>query len=255
VKRATERALRPAAGFTLLEVIIAVTLVALMSVVIWSAFRISIASWSRGTADIDVNQRRRTILDLVKKQMASIYGVIAPVNIESGGTVYPIFWGERDSVQFVSLVSLRFQDNPGLTLVSYDLVADNGAAGSYALVEREQPYLGMDPTRESLFDRSDENSVAIFENLTSFSFEYLDPGGQDRPPQWIQAWNPRDMGRLPTAIRVNMIAHDAGRMVTRQIVAPIPATPYDPRLTFVNPLQNPLQGRPTRPREDDPRAR
>jgi len=247
---------KSAQGFTLLEVLVSITLVAMMAVMLWSAFRMSLTSWSRGTADIDVNQRRRTLLDLAKKQMASIFGVLSTVNLETGGgMIYPIFWGDREAVQFVSLVSLRFQDNPGLTLVEYELVRDNGPTTTFSLVEHERPYLGNDPGRESLFDRNDENAVALFENLTSFSFEYLDPGAQDRGPRWLDSWNPREMGRLPTAMRLSMIARDAGRPVTRQIVVPILATPFDARPGTFNSV-NPLESRPTRrPREDDPRTR
>ena len=239
------------AGFTLLEVIVSVTLVAAMAVAIWSVFRISLQSWSRGTSDIDSNQRHRSILDLVQKQMASIYGVTAPINIESGGIIYPIFWGDRESVQFVSLVSLRFQDNPGLTLVSYELRPDS-EAGQYQLIEREEPYVGIDPSRESFFDRHDETVVMVFENLTTFSFEYFDPGNplQQRPPRWVDSWNPREQGRMPSALSLTMIARErSGRTFSRHMVVPLQAMPFDPRL-FVNPLDS----RPRRPRDDDPRA-
>lgn len=243
---------RREAGFTLLEVIVSVTLVAAMAVAIWSVFRISLQSWSRGTADIDSNQRHRSILDLVKKQLASIYGVTAPINIESGGVIYPIFWGDRESVQFVSLVSLRFHDNPGLTLVSYELRRNQDPA-TFQLIEREERYIGVDPSRESFFDRHDETVVMVFDNLTSFSFEYLDPGNplQQMPARWVDGWNPREAGRLPVAMSLTMIAREpSGRTFSRHMVVPILATPIDPRLSFVNPLDS----RPRRPRDDDPRA-
>ena len=97
-------------GFTLLEMIIAVTLVAMLAVSIWGVFRISIESWKRGTEYIDANQRHRTILDLVKKQMASTYGLIAPVDLRTGGARYPLFAGTESSLQFISLNAARKAD-------------------------------------------------------------------------------------------------------------------------------------------------
>jgi len=237
-------------GFTLLELIISVTLVAMMAVILWSVFGITISSWRRGTAFIDVNQRHRTILDLVKKQMASTYGVIETADVQTPGSAYPVFTGAPESMQFVSLSSLRFFENPGLTMVSYDLVRDG--EGQLTLVEREEQYLGLDPARESIFDRKDEVTVPIFENLVSFHFEYYDPGTQVVPARWVNEWDSKGLGRMPVAVSLTMVSQDrAGGTFSRQMIVPIQAKPYDARLSFVNPLES---NRPRRPNEDDPRS-
>ncbi len=231
----TNRMYRRQEGFTLLEIIVAVTLVALMAVGLWAVLRISISSWKRGTEFIDANQRNRAILDLVKKQMASTYGLIAPVDLQSGGVIYPIFAGSGDSVQFISLSSLRFLENPGLTMVSYDVARDR--QGGYALVEREAQYLGMDPTREGITDRRDETLINIFDNLTGFTFEYFDPGTPDTPAQWVREWDAKETGRMPTAISMTMTALDSsGSNFSRHMVIPINARPYDPSMNFTNPF-------------------
>jgi general secretion pathway protein J len=236
-------------GFTLLEIVIAVTLVALMAVALWSVFRISLTSWTRGSEFIDAHQRHRSVLDLVNRQMASTFGPIAPIDLQTGGAIYPIFVGKSDSVQFVSLSSLRFMDNPGLTLVSYDVV--RGDQGTYTLVEREEQYRGLDPSRESIFDRNDEIVTPIFENLISFSFEYFDSGSNQRPAGWVSEWSGREAGRLPEAISMTMVLRDAsGGQLNRHMVVPIMARHVDPRLAFVNPFDT----RPRRFSDDDPRS-
>jgi len=227
-------------GFTLIETVIAVTLVAMMAVGLWSAFRVSLASWKRGTDSVDANQRHRSVVDLVKKQMASIYAVIAPIDLQTGGTVYPVFAGTDSSVQFISLNSLRFYEHPGLTMVSYDVEQDR--SGAYSLVEREAQYLGLEPGRESFFDRDTTQPFVVFENLTSFSFEYFDRGDSDRPARWVTEWDAKEMTELPAAISMTMVSQDAkGETISRHMVVPIMSQPYDPRLNFVNPFE-------TRPR-------
>ena len=224
-------------GFTLLEIVVAVTLVAMMAVGLWAALRISINSWKRGTEVVDANQRNRSILDMVKKQMASIYGITAPVDLQKGGPVYPIFSGAEESVQFISLNSLRFMENPGLTMVSYDVARDS--RGNFELVEREAQYLGMDASRESIFDRNEERVIIIFDNLLSFSFEYFDPWTTEQPSRWVKSWDPSETGRLPTAISMTMSLRDSsGALFNRHMVVPIIAKPYDPRLNFINPFDN-----------------
>lgn len=228
-------------GFTLLEMIIALTLVAMMSVTLWGVLRISIRSWQAGTDSIDNNQQHRVTLDLVQKQMASIYGLMTPVDPQRGGPAYPIFAGSEMGLQCISLNSLFFQENPGLTMVSYEVARDR--RGNYSLVEREQRYLGIDPLRESLFDRKDLRTTVIFDNLISFAFEYFDPGSTDRPSQWLREWSTKDLLRLPAAISMTMIALDPnGERFSRHMVIPVLAKPYDPRLSFVNPFENRVVG-------------
>ncbi len=232
------RRTRPAdMGFTLLETVIAVTLVAMMAVGLWSVFRISLASWKRGTESIDANQRHRSMVDLVKKQMASIYGVLAPLDPQTGGVIYPLFAGTESSVQFISLNSLRFYENAGLTSASYDVERD--LAGAFNLVQREQQFLGTDPGRESFFDRNTLEPLPVFQDLTSFKFEYFDPGTADRPARWVSSWDAREARQMPAAISMTMVSQDAnGETISRHLVVPILARPNDPRPNFVNPFDS-----------------
>jgi hypothetical protein len=208
----------------------------MLAATLWGVFRVSIESWKRGTEFIDANQRHRTLLDLVKKQMASTYGLIAPADPLTGGKPYPLFAGSEASLQFISLTSLRFFENPGLTMVSYDVLPNE--RGNLALYEREERYLGFDPDPEFFLARTEERAVEIFDNLVSFMFEYFDPGDNQRPPQWLSQWNAKEIGRLPTAISMTMISLDReGNRFSRHLVVPVMAKPYDPRLRFVNPFE------------------
>lgn len=227
-------------GFTLIEIVVAVTLVAMMAVSLWAVFRISVRSWRQGTEFMDTNQRHRTILDLVKKQMASVCGVLVPADpaLGMGAGVHPVFAGAESSVQFISLNSLRFQENPGLTMVSYDVVEDR--RGDYSLVEREERYLGPDSSLESTANGAEAKTTTIFENLTSFMFEYFDPGTRERPAQWVKDWDAVETGTLPAAISMTMISRDPkGRIFNRHMVVPVMAEPFDPRRNFVNPFVAP----------------
>jgi len=211
-------------GFTLVEILVAVTLVAMMAVGLWAALRIGINSWARGTENIDASQRNRSIMDLVRKQIGSTYGAVAPVDLLTGTAAYPIFSGSETSVQFISLCSLRFHDNPGLTMVSYDVVQN--AQGDYELVQKEAKYLGLNPERQDYFINSTEQALTIFSNLESFKFEYFDPGDQTAGPQWVSSWDPHETQRLPTAISMTFVTRDTRTgTLARQMVVPIIAKP------------------------------
>lgn len=244
-------------GFTLVEMLIAVTLVALMALALWSVLRLTVTSWQHATASIDANQRHRATLDLVEKQLASVSALIPPPDPQLGLWQSPIFLGSETGVEFVSLCALRFRDNPGLTIVSYGVV--QGSGGDYSLVERESRYLGGDPTEDAGLDQGEEPTVTIFDHLASAVFEYYDPGALDRPAQWVKEWDALDYGSLPAAIRISMIAREAnGATQTRQVVVPISAEPENAQLNFVNPVGGgPGTGRGPgrRGRENDPRTK
>jgi hypothetical protein len=213
-----------------------------MAVGLWAVLRISINSWARGTEAVDANQRNRSILDLVRKQIGSTYGLMSSVDPQTGGNLYPLFAGAETSMQFISLSSLRFLENPGLTIVSYDFV--QGPQGEYALVEKEARYLGLDPAQQEYFDRKDEHAIVIFDNLVSFRFEYFDSGDDRRPAQWVGSWNARELLRLPMAVSMSFVVKDpkAGS-IARQMVIPILARPNDPRLNLGSPFNQAFPGR------------
>jgi prepilin-type N-terminal cleavage/methylation domain-containing protein len=221
------------AGFTLLEMLVAVTLVAIMAISLWAVFRISIRSWSLGTGFMDANQRHRSILNLVRKQLASAYGLLAVNYALPAGPGALVFSGTEDSLQFISLNSLQFQESPGLTLVSYEV--DQGPDGNYALVEKEARYLGRMPEEGTPFAAS--KAIPIFENLSSCLFEYFDPGNAETAAQWVREWDGQKLGRLPVAVSFTMLARDPkGNPLNRHMVVPVKSEPYDWRGQFVNPF-------------------
>ncbi len=220
-------------GFTLLEMLIAVTLVALMAVSLWAVFSIGIRSWSRGTEFIDVNQRHRSVLDMVQKQIASTFGVFKAADMQLGSPAALYFSGTENSLRFVSLNSLRFQENPGLTLVIYEVSRD--ANGDYSLVEKEARYLGQISEDEAAASQS--RPTPIFENLSSCIFKYLDAAGEEDSSEWLEQWEGEQMGRLPRAVSISMItSNPGGNALSRHMIVPLQAEAIDLRMNLANPL-------------------
>jgi prepilin-type N-terminal cleavage/methylation domain-containing protein len=220
-------------GFTLLEMLVAVTLVAMMAVGLWAVFRISIRSWSRGTEFIDRNQRHRSILDLVRKQIASAYPLFTKIDLQQNEPSYLIFSGAENSLRFVSLNSLRFQESPGLTLVSYEVARDS--SGNYALVEKEARYTGQTLDQETTLNLS--TATPIFGNLLSCTFEYFDPGDNDNSSEWVREWEGKDQRQLPVAVSITMESRDPqGNSLNRHMVVPIQAQVNNLQVNPVNPF-------------------
>lgn len=232
-------------GFTLIEMLVGLTLVAMIAVGLWAIFSVTVRSWSRGTESIDETQRHRSILDKVRKQIASAYPLsgLADLPVDMDMTVnlavnaQPlsvrslIFTGAETSLNFISLNSLRFQESPGLTVVSYEVALDS--KGNYSLVEREARYTGQTLDQEVLADLSE--ATPVFENLSSCIFEYFDPGNNDNTSQWVGAWSGQERRQLPAAVSITMISRDPkGNLLNRHMVVPVQAQMNNSQIPRVN---------------------
>jgi prepilin-type N-terminal cleavage/methylation domain-containing protein len=212
-------------GFTLLEVVVAITLVAMMSVGLWAVMQTSLKSWSKGTDYIDTNQRHRSVLDLTRKQISSAYNlIIQPTADPSTGITmaapYPFFSGTETSFQFISLNSLQFQESPGLTIVNYEASQDS-QSNTLSLLERESRYLGQLPDSNSTIS---DKATPVLDNLISSSFEYFDPGDNQNPSAWVTEWNAQETGRMPSAVSMDIVSRDAnGNTLNRKMIVPIQA--------------------------------
>jgi len=219
-------------GFTLLEVLVSVTLIAMIAVGMYSVFRMSIRSWSRGAEFIDANQHHRSMLDMVRKQIASAYPLFTVPDSQQGGMMYPIFSGSQNGFSFVSLSSLQFLESPGLTFVSYEIAEDSN--GAYALVGRETRYTGKLPDDITI---NESRITPVFENLINCSFEYFDSESTDSP--WVQEWEGQDEMRLPSAVSIAMTLRDSeGNTINRRMVVPLKAEAVDTSATTINPFGN-----------------
>lgn len=243
----------PEAGFTLLELLIAITLVAMMAVGIWGIFSISVRSWSRGTEAIDANQRHRSVLDMARKQIASAYPIYSQADAQQGMDIGPIFNGTENGIRFISLNSMQFFESPGLTLVSYEIVQDSD--GNQSLIERETRYTGQDIAQDEILN--DSRAISIFDRLETCIFEYYDSGNADSPARWVSEWDGSASTRLPSAVRMTMISRDSqGNEFNRQMVIPIHAQESLATTAYINPFGNrPVRRTPNRGRRPFPADR
>ena len=213
-------------GFTLLELLVAVTLVVVMAVGVWTALNLCIRAWTRGIEAIDSNQRERNTQDLVRKQIASAYPLI-PSSVSSVSSTNiintllaastPVFSGGEKSLRFVSPNSLLSVDSTGLVLVTYEAEVDSN--DNIYLVQREAPYVG-----QSVDDGWYTSSAYVFFNLKEITFEYYNSGDSENPAEWLTEWDMAGLRRLPEAVRISMLYKDVDKgSAGLQMVIPLRA--------------------------------
>lgn len=190
----TTRARPP--GFTLLELILALGIVALLLVVVSGGLRVGLAAWQRGeerTAQLD---RARSLAVLLEHGLAGAFPYRVTTETEPEPRI--LFDGRPDRLTFATL-SPPLPMGPAIAFSAVRLSAD---AGGLAL--RQQVL----PNRVAL-DRLDP--MLVDGHTTAIRFRYL---GQE-PEAWQEAWDITREETLPRAVEITLVG-GAGAPATQQ---------------------------------------
>lgn len=181
------------AGFTLLELLISLTIVALIFAVVLGAIQIGSKSWESGEARAEENQRNRTLVDTLARDLTMIY----PLRIKEQDKDMIAFHGKSDSLEFATLPQMYGAEpfNHMIRIVGYTVESDQGlvATTSYPLAA----------SASSLFDG---RTGPLDERIAQVRFRYLVPEGkpeENLPPVWRDSWDPsRDEAPAFSSLRV-----------------------------------------------------
>ncbi|MDA2933886.1 GspJ family type II secretion system protein [Acidobacteria bacterium AH-259-D05] len=199
-------------GFTLLELIIAFSILGLMATVIFSSFRLSLNSYQKSQERLEVEARKRVLQDQIKRQIGSLYPVrpsASFIDIQNADTQgqqlpafsrIPLFYGTPDSVTFASVAPLMLQENPGLTIVRYGLAQDE--FGNYFVGAMEARYLGLESFM-SMVNSPGGEPLPLIEQVVDLQFQYYGYDAQSETYQWFDSWVGEEMLAVPRAIRID----------------------------------------------------
>jgi general secretion pathway protein J len=203
-------------GFTLLELIVAFTILGLMAGVVFSSFRLALNSYEKSQERLEFEARRRVLQDLIKRQIGSLYPVRPSASFidiqqaEAQGqqlaafTRIPLFNGTPDSVTFATVAPLMLQENPGLTIVRYGLAQDE--AGDFFLGALEARYLGMGSFM-AMVNAPDGDPLPLIEQVTDLEFIYYGYNPQSESYEWTSNWTGEEMSAVPQAIKISYDEH------------------------------------------------
>jgi general secretion pathway protein J len=124
-------------GFTLIELTIAVTLVAAISVTMLMAMRTSLVTLDRTDARLDSNRRVMAVEQILSRQLG---GVMPVTGICNGGARVPVFNGTDQTLFLVSSFSLSEGSRGYPRILSMQVVPAPG--GGLRLIVNEDLYSG-----------------------------------------------------------------------------------------------------------------
>lgn len=223
------------AGVTLLEVLIAVTLLSLLSAGMMMAMRIGISVLGKTNGRLMDNRRVAGAQRILQQELEALIPVVAPCS--DGGAQVPIFSGQQNGITLVSAFSLQEAWRGRPQIIQIFTIPDDSGGGT-RLVVNETPYLGpeaagqlcsgvdSDPEGSGAFGNfappsASATTFVLADHLRGVRYSFLKPPTKPEDPgKWQPVW---DGGGWPAAIRIEMapLEPTPGRLQPITVTAPI----------------------------------
>jgi general secretion pathway protein J len=189
-------------GFTLIEVILAMTIFALMGTVLYGAFSLSHSAVEKSQRSFENNQKLRAVDELLGSYIRSAYPYRP--SPQDGAL---LFAGEEAELTFVSSFSLAMGGR-GMAKVRLFWEGDEKHAGLLRLEEETPVRVLSEEGNEGL--EGLRNGLVVREGVKEFRITYLDP--QSDEEKWEERWDAKERTTLPRAIRLHYLTKE-GREV------------------------------------------
>lgn len=209
-------------GFTLVELLIAFVLVALISLLLFSGLRVGVRAWEGVEAAAEINTELRLVRDFLRRTLSQVRAVTLLLE----GEPYLVFSGDAQQLEFVAPLSEQV-GIPGLYLLRLGL--ENTRYGPALVLRRwlfnpevlaggrEVPAwqpLGNGSSSTSVMEDQDVAAGAygvtlLLEGIEEFEISYYGfPEGEDptlnidAQPEWQSIWQNPTL--LPQAVRIHL---------------------------------------------------
>jgi general secretion pathway protein J len=183
-------------GFTLIEVLIAMTLLGVMVALLFSSLKIAAESWNAGESKIAKVNQKAVVYQFFKRHLTAIRPLPSldmEQNFEAGSQ--QVFQGFPQAVRFVAALPAS-SARKGLQV--FNLALD--PADSSLLTVRLTPY------RQSDDDSKTEQPVILLQHILEIKFSYFGKTEDIAELQWRDEWLIAD--RLPSLIKVSIRLDD-----------------------------------------------
>jgi len=172
-------------GFTLLEVLIAMTLLSIMVTLLFSSLKVGAESWDRGETKIAEVNEKTVVYQFFKRYLPGIRPLWDDFSTDKR---FFSFQGDSDSLQFVSVFpssagrkglqhfELNFDDTEGLLNINL------------------KPFYPLKDGAEW-----EPEEVVLLENIKDFNLSYFD---KKNNAGWVEIWQKKET--LPVLVKIQI---------------------------------------------------
>ncbi len=228
---------RTRAGFTLLEVVVALGILALIASLTFSTIASALNTRDMLEADDAVNQSARIAMARIRRDLSLAY---LTKNTSAVNTYRTLFVGQNsdpDRVWFASLAHQRLYRGAresDQTEVTYWTEDDPDTRGAKVLLRREAPRIDQEPERDGAI-------APLAYDVVSFDLRYLD----SQTAEWKDEWDTTGVdtpNRLPRAVQVALVLlapdpEDEEKTIERTYLTTV-MLDFAPRLTLKSGEEN-----------------
>ena len=203
--------MKRSAGFTLVEVVIAMALLAAIMVMLYSGLTFALRSWDAGDANGRRVADRRLGENFLRREMTEMF----PMRWKDATAVKFAFEGESERLRFVSARPAGLQQG-GLSLVGLEVGEGQGVApsgtGSGSRSTRNLVMRRAMPDDEAVsfapLDKADP--VLLIADVESIELHYFGAEGDFAEPRWLESWPHK--AHLPLLVKLSVKMAD-GRVL------------------------------------------
>jgi prepilin-type N-terminal cleavage/methylation domain-containing protein len=200
-------------GFTLLELVIALAVLAMIAGSVAVAIRLAAGSIERGEAVTRDAARLRAVLGVVERALMSADTL--PISVGDNTTAF--FVGEEKSLRFLTSGAPAVARGDGLRLISFFERRESRGTG-IAMATASPFRVGGAESWEGT-----EKARILFPNAGELLFSYSQGPGKDGAWEWYPSWDLKETGRLPAAVRVEFSVPSPTGPRKTAFVVPVPA--------------------------------
>ncbi len=172
-------------GFTLLELMLSITIFSIILLIIFGAVRLGYRSIEKAEKTIELLERLRTSINIIEAQFQSQI----PLTYEDNGEKKLYFIGQKESVQFATNYS-AWSGQRGYVRVVYNIESDpNGRKALYVT--------------ENTISIDDSRKTMLLNDLEEISFLYYYKEPQNLDGEWRDEWTETTF--LPEKVTINII--------------------------------------------------
>lgn len=175
-------------GFTLLEIVLALSIVGAMLAIVFGGLRVGIRAWQRGEERTETQQHARSLNALLAQALGGATAYLGPA--PAGVQPEVLFQGAADRLSFVT-VSPPFPLPAAIAFTAVSFSVDEGDRPGLAIREKAMP-------NEDPFE--DVPPIVVDPTLSAIRFRYL----RDAEGSWEDTWDGASERTIPRAVEITL---------------------------------------------------
>jgi general secretion pathway protein J len=194
-------------GFTLIEMVVALALLGVMMLMLYSGLTFGLRGWDAADANGRRTADRQVAANFLRRELEELF----PMRFKDPLTLKFAFEGKADTLRFASARPAGISAM-GLSLVGIAVEdAGDGSRRHDLVMRRAMP----DDAAKDFGPLDRAERTVLFEGVDRVSFQYYGSENDFTDPAWVDSWE--FPGRVPQAIRLRIRAAD-GTLLPEMVV-------------------------------------